>query len=106
MKNTLLLMTLVAASFVSVDLKAQDAAAVIEAAASAMGAAALQSIQYSGTGTNNSVGQAETPGGPWPRFTVTRYVALVNYTVPVLRQEIVRIDNGNPPRGGGAGPFN
>jgi Metallo-beta-lactamase superfamily len=37
---------------------------------------------------------------------VTKYTALVNYTVPAMRQEIIRIDNEYPPRGGGAGPFN
>jgi glyoxylase-like metal-dependent hydrolase (beta-lactamase superfamily II) len=85
---------------------AQDAAAVIDASAKAMGSATLQSIQYSGTGTNNSVGQAYTSGGPWPRYKVTKYVASINYTVPVMRQEIVRVDNERPPRGGGAGGFN
>src|SRR5215470_3053191 len=84
----------------------KDAATVIEAATKTMGTATLQSIRYAGSGTNNSVGQAFTSGGPWPRFKVTKYVALVNYTVPAMRQEIVRIDNEYPPRGGGAGPFN
>src|SRR5216684_8589503 len=85
---------------------AQDAAAVIDASAKMMGTTTLQSIQYSGTGTNNSVGQAFTSGGPWPRYKVTKYVASINYTVPAMRQEIVRIDNEYPPRGGGAGGFN
>src|SRR5919204_235343 len=81
---------------------AQDAAAVIDASAKAMGSTTLQSIQYSGTGTNNSVGQAFTSGGPWPRYKVTKYVGSINYSVPAMRQEIVRIDNERPPRGGGA----
>jgi len=85
---------------------AQDAASVIDASAKAMSSATLQSIRYTGSGTNNSVGQAFTAGGPWPRFKVTKYVALVNYTIPVLRQEIVRVDDENPPRGGGAGGYN
>src|SRR5712691_9170790 len=84
----------------------QNASSVIDASTEAMGAAMLQSIRYTGTGTNNSVGQAYTSGGPWPRYKVTKYVALVNYTVPAMRQEIVRIDNEYPPRGGGAGGFN
>jgi len=79
---------------------------VLEAASNAMGTTTLQSIRYTGTGSNNSVGQAFTSGGPWPRFTVTKYVGLVNYTVPAMRQEIVRVDDQNPPQGGGAGPFN
>jgi glyoxylase-like metal-dependent hydrolase (beta-lactamase superfamily II) len=92
--------------FLTLDIQAQDAASLIEASAQAMGTSALQAIQYSGTGTNNSVGQAATPGGPWPRFKVTKYAALVNYAVPAMRQEIIRVDNEYPPRGGGAGPFN
>ena len=85
---------------------AQDAASLIDASTKAMGATTLQSIRYTGTGTNNSVGQSFTSGGPWPRYQVKKYVALVNYGVPAMRQEIVRIDNERPPRGGGAGGFN
>jgi hypothetical protein len=85
---------------------AQDAASVIGTASRAMGTETLQAIRYTGTGTNNSTGQAYTPGGPWPRFKVTKYMAAVNYSVPVVRQEVVRIDNEFPPRGGGAGGYN
>ena len=85
--------------------RAQDANAVLDAAAKAMGTTTLQSIRYTGTGTNNSAGQAFISGGPWPRFEVTKYLALVNYTAPAMRQEVVRIDNDYPPHGGGAGPF-
>jgi len=84
---------------------AQDASAVIDAANKAMGTASLQSIQYSGTGTNNSTGQAYLSGGPWPQFRVTKYLMSINYTVPAMRQEIVRVDSVRPTRGGGAGPF-
>jgi len=94
------------AAVLSAHVAAQDAAAVIDAASKAMGTSTLQSIQYSGTGSVNPTGQAELPGGPWPRFTVTKYTALINYTVPAMRQELVRIDDMNPPRGGGAGGYN
>jgi glyoxylase-like metal-dependent hydrolase (beta-lactamase superfamily II) len=85
---------------------AQDARAVIDAAAAAMGTAGLQSIQYSGTGSTNPTGQAYLSGGPWPRYTVTKYTMSVNYTAPAMRQELVRIDDQKPPRGGGAGGYN
>jgi len=85
---------------------AQDVGAVIGAAAAAMGTTNLQAIQYSGTGSTNPTGQAFTSGGPWPRFTVTKYVMAVNYTVPAMRQDLIRIDDAIPPRGGGAGGFN
>src|SRR5215510_16145890 len=102
----LLLGLALAASATAQNQVQKDALTVIEAAVKTMGTATLQSIRYTGSGTNNSVGQAFTSGGPWPRFKVTKYLALVNYTVPAMRQELVRIDNESPPRGGGAGPFN
>ena len=84
----------------------QDVGAVIGAAAAAMGTTSLEAIQYSGTGSTNPTGQAFTSGGPWPRFTVTKYVMSVNYKVPAMRQELIRIDDQIPTRGGGAGGFN
>lgn len=80
--------------------------AVIQAAAEAMGLKDLQSIQYSGTGSVFLVGQAASPGGPWPRFELASYVASVSYTNLAMREVTVRRDVEFPPRGGGAGPFN
>src|SRR5437867_6989118 len=102
----IIFVVLVVAAIVPLNAAAQDAASVIDASAKAMGSATLQSIRYTGSGTNNSVGQAFTAGGPWQPFKVAKYVALVNYTIPFMRQEIVRIENENPPRGGGAGGYN
>lgn len=98
----LLLGTLVS----GVETGAQDAAAVIDAAAKAMGTASLQSIQYSGTGSVFMMGQNPRPDAPWPQFTVTKYNAGVRYDAPAFREELVRVDTQNPPRGGGAGGFN
>jgi glyoxylase-like metal-dependent hydrolase (beta-lactamase superfamily II) len=85
---------------------AQDARAVVDAAVTAMGTAKLQAVEYSAvSGNTYAVGQAPGPGRPWPRFTITRYNALINYGVPVMREQTVRIDDENPPRGGGAGPY-
>ena len=85
---------------------AQDAAAVIDAATKAMGAASVQSIQYSGSGAVFMMGQNFRPDAPWPRFTVPKYTASVRYDAPAFREEFVRIDTENPPRGGGAGGYN
>ena len=83
-----------------------NARGAIDAAVAAMGTTALQSVQYSGTGSVNPTGQAFTSGGAWPRFTVTKYTMSVNYAVPAMRQELVRVDDQRPTRGGGAGGFN
>jgi glyoxylase-like metal-dependent hydrolase (beta-lactamase superfamily II) len=90
----------------SLALGAQGSSDVVKAAADAMGAATLQSIQYSGAGSAFLAGQAASPGGPWPRFELAKYVASVDYAAPAMREESVRRDVEYPPRGGGAGPFN
>ena len=85
---------------------ANDAGALIAAVTKAMGTASLRSLQYTGTGSTNPTGQAYTTGGPWPRYTVTKYTMSVDYSVPAMRQELVRIDDAKVPRGGGAGGYN
>ena len=85
---------------------AQDAGPVVDAAVKAMGTSSLQSIQYSGTGSVFMVGQNFTPESPWPRFKVVKYNTGVRYDTPAFREELVRIDDENPARGGGAGGFN
>ena len=77
----------------------------VAAAADAMGATNLNSIQFSGSGTNYAFGQAYTPGGPWPRFEVKTYTAAVDYKTPAMRLEMLRAQGEHPPKGGGAQPF-
>src|SRR5579862_4220277 len=83
-----------------------DVKVAIDAAAAAMGTIALQSIQYTGTGQFYATGQAYHPGGPWPRYTIKKYTMSVNYATPMMRQELVRIDDETRPRGGGVGGYN
>jgi glyoxylase-like metal-dependent hydrolase (beta-lactamase superfamily II) len=81
---------------------AQDAS--LDAVAKAMGAAGVKSIQYSGTGTNFQVGQNYSPDLPWPRFVVKSYTRLASYDASALRDELVRLQGEDPPRGGGGQP--
>ena len=75
------------------------------AAADAMGATSLNSIQFSGSGTNYAFGQAYTPGGPWPRFEVKTYTVQIDYQAPAMKLDMLRAQGEHPPRGGGAQPF-
>jgi len=77
----------------------------VAAAADAMGAANLNTLQFSGSGTNYAYGQAYTPGGPWPRFDVKTYTAAVDYQTPAMRLDMLRAQGEHPPKGGGAQPF-
>jgi glyoxylase-like metal-dependent hydrolase (beta-lactamase superfamily II) len=84
---------------------AQDARATLAAAAKAMGADTLKSIEYSGGGTMFALGQSATPGQAWPRANVKAFTRSVNYETASLRDEIVRTQAENPPRGGGGQPI-
>jgi glyoxylase-like metal-dependent hydrolase (beta-lactamase superfamily II) len=77
----------------------------LEAAAEAMGATELNSIQFTGNGTHYAFGQAYEPGGPWPRFVAKSYTVAVDYQAPAMRLEMLRAQGEDPPRGGGAQPF-
>src|SRR5206468_1136178 len=81
---------------------AQDAS--LDAVAKAMGAAGVKSIQYSGNGMNFAVGQNFSPDMPWPRFVVKTYTRAVSYESSSIRDELLRTQGENPPRGGGGQP--
>jgi glyoxylase-like metal-dependent hydrolase (beta-lactamase superfamily II) len=74
----------------------------LSAAADAMGATRLASIQYTGSGSVFSFGQAYEPGERWPRFIQRVYTAAINYRTPGMRLTQVRSQGEHPPRGGGA----
>jgi hypothetical protein len=72
----------------------------LAAAASAMGATNLNSIEYTGSGFMFGFGQAYEPGERWPRFVQRSYTAAVNYQTPGMRLTTVRAQGEHPPRGG------
>jgi len=74
----------------------------LSAAAEAMGATNLNSIQFIGNGSVFSFGQAYEPGERWPRFIQRAYNASINYQTPGMRLIQVRSQGEHPPRGGGA----
>ncbi len=76
----------------------------LAAASEAMGAANLNSIQYTGSGSVLGFGQAYEPGERWPRFVQRSYSAAVNYQTPAMRLVQVRAQGEHPPRGGAAQP--
>lgn len=101
----LVLSALTAVALAAMTATAQDSKSVVDQASKTMGAAALTSIQYSGSGSSFALGQSPNPNAPWPRFNVTSYTAVINYDTPGMRQEIVRTQGENPPRGGGGQPL-
>jgi len=84
--------------------QAPDAGAVLQKASIAMGAANLNSIQFSGTGHISTLGQNYLPNSPWPETTITAYTRTIDYASKSSREELTRVQNTPPSKGGGA-PF-
>ena len=59
---------------------AQDARAVLQAAADTMGVTDMTSIQYSGTGWIGAVGQSYAPDQDWPRFELASYTRTIDFS--------------------------
>jgi len=73
-------------------------AGTLQAAADALGAANVKSIEYSGSGTWFQFGQAASPTLPWPRFDVSSFTAAINYDTPSARVEMTRKQTVEPGR--------
>ena len=79
-----------------------DAKSVLQSAAKAMGD--VNSIEYSGTGQMGYLGQAYSPGSPWPLNNITAYTRTIDYPSRSAREELTVVEP-SPIRKGGAGPF-
>src|SRR6266852_8481157 len=103
MKRTLII-ALITASLGGRIAGAQDAKTALEAAAAALGATNLRTIEFSGRGSDFTFGQAYDGSSPWPRFSVPSYTMTIDYTIPAMRDDRKRQQSENPPRGGGFQP--
>jgi glyoxylase-like metal-dependent hydrolase (beta-lactamase superfamily II) len=75
-----------------------EPAGTLQSAADALGAADVQSIEYSGSGKWYQFGQAPGPTLPWPQFDVESYTATVNYAAPSARVQMTRVQTVEPGR--------
>ena len=85
-------------------LSGQDAQAVLSEAARVLGADALKSVRYSGRGFTYQFAQNYRPDGPYPKFNAT-YTRQIDFAQRLSREEIVRTQFEDPPRGGGGQPL-
>jgi glyoxylase-like metal-dependent hydrolase (beta-lactamase superfamily II) len=83
----------------------EGSSAPVQAAASALGAASLQTIQFSGRGSDFIFGQSYDGSSAWPRFTLPSYVITIDYANNALRDDRRRAQVENPPLGGGFQPI-
>lgn len=69
-----------------------------------LGASDLKTIQYTASGFSYAFGQSYLPGGPYPKFYL-KYTRAIDFDKKVSREETVRTQFENPPRGGGNQPI-
>src|SRR5438876_12293059 len=100
-----LIITLAAAVLFAVALPAQDAKTTLDAAAAALGARNLRTIEFSGRGSDFMFGQAYDGNNPWPRFNLPNYTVTIDYSIPAMRDDRRRQQSENPPHGGGFQPL-
>jgi len=81
----------------------QDAKKALAGVTKAMGD--VKSLQYTASGTLWQLGQSAYPGAPWPRFNIKSQTRAINYDTASMRDEVVRTQGENPPRGGGIQPI-
>ena len=84
---------------------AQDARAVLQAAADTMGVTDMTSIQYSGTGWIGAVGQSYAPDQDWPRFELASYTRTIDFSTYSSKEEMVIRQGNYSARGGGVTPI-
>ncbi|HMA70374.1 MAG TPA: MBL fold metallo-hydrolase [Xanthobacteraceae bacterium] len=87
---------------------AQNATSLLQAADKAIGASAVNSVVYTGTGWMGAVGQSfatEGTGSDWPRTDFKSYTATIDYASKSFKEDHVRVQGNNPPRGGGFVPL-
>lgn len=82
---------------------AQDARSLLQAADRAVGASAVNSVQYNATGWIRFLGQNFTADQDWNRVDLQSYTQTIDYPGRSAREEYVRVQGNNPRIGGGAG---
>lgn len=105
-KTLAVVLTLAATlSFTAVGAVAQDSKATLDAAANALGAANLRTLEFSGWGHDYVFGQAYRGTSQWPRFNVPGYTMTIDFAAPAVRDERRRTQLEDPPLGGGFQPL-
>ncbi len=72
--------------------------------AAAMGADKVKTIEITGSGFRNAVGQSHQPTKPWPKFNLKGYRLVINYDTASMTAERTITQWEKPPFGGGRQP--
>src|SRR5213593_1116264 len=73
---------------------AQDDRTILTNVAKAMGADNLQTIQFSGMGSNAGIGQNTNPNTRWPLGRVKMYTREIDFNAGASHAQMIRVQNG------------
>lgn len=93
------------AAILSATGRAQDGGTSIDAAAEALGATNLNTLEFSGFGYDYVFGQAYNGSSAWPRFRLPAFTMTIDFVTPAFRDDKRRAQLANPPLGGGFQPL-
>ena len=93
------------ATILSAGGRAQDGKAALDAAANALGATSLRTLEFSGWGYDYVFGQAYHGTSQWPRFNVPGFTMTIDFAAPAVRDDRRRAQLESPPLGGGFQPI-
>jgi glyoxylase-like metal-dependent hydrolase (beta-lactamase superfamily II) len=82
-----------------------EADTVLQRVADGINVGEIKTLQYTGNGVMFSLGQNATPFGPLPRYYVKSFTRNIDFNNAAMRNEVVRIQGEDPPRGGGGQPI-
>ena len=78
---------------------------VLQRVADGINVGEIKTLQYTGNGVMFSLGQNATPSSPLPRYNVKSYSRAIDFNNGAMRDEVVRTQGEDPPRGGGGQPI-
>ena len=78
---------------------------VLQRVADGINVGEIKTLQYTGNGVMFDLGQSATPFGPLPRYYVKSYTRNIDFNNAAMRDEVVRTQGEDPPRGGGGQPL-
>src|SRR5260221_4848787 len=84
---------LISIAIVSLPIQGQDGKAIVLAAAKAMGAENLKTLQLTGSGSSAGVGQNVNPTTGWPTVSVKSYIRQIDLDVLASNLQTIRVQN-------------
>src|SRR5580700_3369666 len=84
---------LISIAVISVPIQGQDGKAIVVAAAKAMGAENLKTLQLTGSGSTAGIGQNVNPTTGWPLVSVRSYTRQIDLDALASNLQTIRVQN-------------